>query len=380
LGIILFGIAIFLPLFDFKPNRIGLGFTLSTQNIFNLNFIYLIIVILLIWISLLEAKRGIQILKALFPQLIFLFPWIMIFLLLKNPKIIPSNLEWKILSPSGGFWLFILSSWIMQYALKHEIRKKYIINIFQLCSIFIIILLGITGNLSQFSLLMEFINRRETVLFQLGNHIQLTLIITISATLLGISLGILAWKFKKSEKPIFLLINSIQTIPSLALFSFLIAPLAFLSAAFPLLKEMGIKGIGRTPAIIALTLYAILPILRNTFTSFAVIDENIKEAGKGMGMTKFQLLFKIEFPISIPIILRGIRTAAVQTVGNITVAALINAGGLGIFIMQGMTQAALDLVLMGTIPIVFLAIITDRLMKGIEKWATPKGLKERGND
>ncbi|HUX12686.1 MAG TPA: ABC transporter permease, partial [Spirochaetia bacterium] len=170
-------------------------------------------------------------------------------------------------------------------------------------------------------------------------------------------------------------VNGIQTIPSLALFGIMIAPLAWLSREFPVLRQLGIQGIGNAPALIALTLYALLPITRNTYTSLSIIDRAVTDAATGMGMGRLQLLRFVEVPLSLPIILGGIRISAVQAVGNTAVAALIGAGGLGAFVFQGLGQAAPDLILLGVFPIILLAVLVDRLMKFLVDRLTPGGTR-----
>jgi osmoprotectant transport system permease protein len=163
--------------------------------------------------------------------------------------------------------------------------------------------------------------------------------------------------------------------PSLALFGILIPLLATVTMKFPILAEMGIRGIGAAPAIIALTIYSLLPVARNTYTGFATVDPSAIEAGTGMGMTPFQLLFRVEIPIASPVILNGIRVALVQAIGLTAVAALIGAGGLGVFIFQGLGQAANDLILLGAIPTIFIAVVVDSVMNVMVMVLQPKGLK-----
>ena len=187
-------------------------------------------------------------------------------------------------------------------------------------------------------------------------------------------LDIWATRSTHAEKPIFFIANITQTIPSLALFGLLIAPLSALSFAFPTLREIGIRGVGDTPAIIALTIYSLLPIVRNTYVGLRQLDIAVIDAGIGMGMSRAQVFRKIEVPLAAPLVLEGVRTASVQSVGLAAVAALIGAGGLGWFIFQGLGQAATDLILLGAIPIIILALIVDNVMRTIVRLATPKGL------
>ena len=189
--------------------------------------------------------------------------------------------------------------------------------------------------------------------------------------MIGIPLGIWAFRSGRAEKPVFSVANGLQTIPSLALFGLLIAPLAFLSRQFPFLRSIGIRGVGNTPAIIALVLYGLLPVVRNTFIGLKSIDRGVVDAGRGMGMSRRELLLQVQVPIALPIILTGVRITAVQTIGNAAVAALIGARGLGNFVFQGLGQAAPDLIVLGVIPIVFLAVLVDRGMDAVIRAMNP---------
>ena len=180
----------------------------------------------------------------------------------------------------------------------------------------------------------------------------------------------------KIEKPIFFIANITQTVPSLALFGLLIAPLSALSFTFPSLREIGIRGVGDTPAIIALTIYSLLPIVRNTYVGLRQVDTAVIDAGIGVGMSRTQVFRKIEVPLAAPLVLEGVRTALVQSVGLAAVAALIGAGGLGWFIFQGLGQAATDMILLGAIPIIVMAIIVDAIMRTMVRLVTPEGLTE----
>jgi osmoprotectant transport system permease protein len=150
-----------------------------------------------------------------------------------------------------------------------------------------------------------------------------------------------------------------QTIPSLALFGFLIS-LPFLG------------GIGARTAIVALVLYSLLPVIRNTFSGIAGVDPAIKEAGRGMGMTSGQLLFQVELPLAISVIFAGIRIAMVLSIGTATIAAAIGAGGLGEYIFRGLSTVNNTLILAGAIPAALLALLADAFLGWIEKALAPR--------
>jgi len=190
-------------------------------------------------------------------------------------------------------------------------------------------------------------------------HIQLVFISMLIAILIGIPLGILITRKKVFKGPVLGIANILQTIPSLALLGFMI----------PLF------GIGIKTAVAALFLYSLLPIIRNTYTGIKDVDSSILEAAKGMGMTDFQILFKVQLPLALNVIMAGIRTATVINVGTATLAAFIGAGGLGDFIFIGISRNIDALVLIGAFPAALLALVFDGLLGLLEKVTTPKGIK-----
>lgn len=189
------------------------------------------------------------------------------------------------------------------------------------------------------------------ILDQLLQHIGLTFISLLFAVIIGVPLGIFISRKRKFSAPVLGFTNILQTIPSIALLGFMI----------PLL------GIGPVPAIVALFLYALLPIVRNTFTGITEVDKTVVESAKGMGMTSNQILRKVELPLSIPVILAGIRTATVINVGVATLASYIGAGGLGEFIFGGIALNNTNMILAGAIPAALLAIFFDFVLSRIQK-------------
>ncbi len=197
------------------------------------------------------------------------------------------------------------------------------------------------------SLLMNFwkflVSHQREIFQQTLEHLELTVIALGIAVIIGVSIGVVLTRNQRYSPQVIGVVGVIQTIPSVALLGFLL----------PLL------GIGVTPAIVALFLYALLPIVRNTYTAIEEVDSSIKEAAKGMGMPDFQILFKVELPLAIPVIFAGIRTAAVTTVGVATLCALIAAGGLGEFIFRGIALNNVNMMLAGAIPAAALALLLD---------------------
>jgi osmoprotectant transport system permease protein len=196
-------------------------------------------------------------------------------------------------------------------------------------------------------------NTREVVGL-VGEHLLLVLVSTAIAVAIGVPLGILLTRRPAWRGPVLGLASIFQTIPSLALFGFLI-PLPFLG------------GIGARTAIVALVVYALLPIVRNTYVGISGIDPAVREAARGMGMTDGELLRLVELPLSAGVILAGIRVATVVGVGTATIAAAIGAGGLGVYIFRGVAVVDNTLILAGAVPAALLALGADGLLGMLER-------------
>lgn len=194
----------------------------------------------------------------------------------------------------------------------------------------------------------------------LGEHVALVAVAVGVAVSVGVPLGILATRDRRVETAVLGVANVLQTIPSLALFGFLI-PVPF------------IGGIGARTAIVALTLYALLPIVRNTHAGIRGVDPALREAGRGMGMTDRQLLARVELPLAAGVIVAGVRVATVISVGIATIAAAIGAGGLGVYIFQGLAMVDDTVILAGAVPAALLALAADGLLGWLARWLTPPG-------
>lgn len=197
--------------------------------------------------------------------------------------------------------------------------------------------------------------RRDDILASLIRHIWLTGVSVGIAAAIGITLGILMTRFHKMASPTLAAAGIVQTIPGIALLGLMI----------PLF------GIGVVPAIVALSVYAVLPIVRNTYTGIAGVDPSLTEAGIGMGMTDRQLLLLVQLPLALPVMMAGIRTATVISVGVATLASPIGAGGLGDQIFQGIHMVDNNMIFAGAIPAALLALVLDGLLALIEKKLTP---------
>lgn len=186
-------------------------------------------------------------------------------------------------------------------------------------------------------------DRREFFITLTLQHLQISLIAIVAAMIIGLALGICISRYHRSSGIVLGLTNLIYTIPSIALFGFLIP----------------FSGIGNTTAIIALTVYALLPMVRNTYTGITGIDREIIEAARGMGSTPFQILYRVQLPLAFPVILSGLRNMVVMTIALAGIAAFIGAGGLGVAIYRGITTNNATLTVAGSVLIALLALLTD---------------------
>lgn len=219
-----------------------------------------------------------------------------------------------------------------------------------------------SGAWNALSIVMEYASRAPAFWQEARTHLLLAFGSVLLATAIGVPLGIASYKFSALRPSALNLLNIIQTIPSIALFGVLIAPLAWAAANIPGARAIGISGIGMAPAMVALTAYALLPVVANTLVGLTGLPQATVEAARGMGMTWRQRLLQVELPLAFPVILTGIRIVLVQNIGLATIAALIGGGGFGVFVFQGVGQTAIDLVLLGAAPTVALAFAAAVLL------------------
>ncbi|HTO77571.1 MAG TPA: ABC transporter permease [Thermoanaerobaculia bacterium] len=207
-----------------------------------------------------------------------------------------------------------------------------------------------------------FWERRAEIAALTGQHVVLVLVSTALAVAIGLPLGIALTRRPKLAKPVLAAASVIQTVPSLALFGFLI-PLPLLG------------GIGARTAVTALVVYALLPILRNTYAGITSVDPATVEAATGLGMTRGERLRLVELPLALPVVLAGVRIAAVVSVGLAAIAAAIGAGGLGVLIYRGIATVDNRLILAGALPAALLALVVDGALGWLERrdssWRTP---------
>ncbi len=274
-------------------------------------------------------------------------------------------------SLGGAFWLVLVASALAIAESLRRFRSAIWLHSLVGLGIFVVLAgLAARGWFNDLSLVHEWSIRRDEYNLALVRHIVLVLVSLALALAIGVPLGVLASTRPERSGRIFSVLNLIQTVPSIALFGLLIGPLTMLSDWLPLLRTLGVRGIGFTPALIALTLYGLLPVARNTEAGLKSVPPSAIDTARGMGMTPFQIMAWVSIPLGLPVLLAGLRIVTVQLVGLAVVAALIGAGGFGSFVFIGLGQTATDLVLLGALSAILLALAADILLRLLTLAAT----------
>ena len=272
-------------------------------------------------------------------------------------------------SLGAGFWLLLLLSALALADAVQRLRlgawAKLLVAIAVLLPM---VYWGSNGGLESLSLAKEYRNRQDVFDAALARHLQIVVATLLPTLLLALPLGLAAQRGWPVARRLLTALGVVQTVPSIALFALLIAPLGALAAALPGLATWGLSGIGLAPAVVALTLYALLPVARSTAAGFGVVPQPVVDAARGMGLSASQVFWQIELPLALPLLLAGVRVCTVQTIGLAVVAALIGAGGFGAIVFQGLLSSALDLVLLGVLPVVALAWLADALFGAGIAW------------
>ena len=259
-------------------------------------------------------------------------------------------------APGAGFWLLLAALGLLATDAITRMRPGPGVRVLLLA-----LFLGLAGlalahgTFDNVSVMREYAVNAAAFAAAARQHILLSLGSLGAAVIVALPLGVFCHRVPRLQPGVLSALNIIQTIPSIALFGILMAPLGALAAHVPLAAAVGIRGIGAAPAVLALFLYSLLPIVANTVAGLKRVSPATVEAALGMGMTRWQTLMSVELVLALPVILTGIRIVLVQNIGLVTVAALIGGGGFGTFVFGGIGQAATDLVLLGAIPTVVLA-------------------------
>ncbi|MGX5841418.1 ABC transporter permease [Mesorhizobium sp. ArgA1] len=288
----------------------------------------------------------------------------------------PTGNTFARISPASGFWLLIFAFTLLLADVLTRLNLSPLarVGVLVIAALAIGVLL-VSGLWDSLSILKEYANRADSFWAEGSKHITLALGSLAAAVIVGLPLGILCHRVERLRAGVLNVLNIVQTIPSIALFGLLIAPLGWVAAHVPGAAALGIRGIGTAPAFVALFLYSLLPVVANTVVGLAGVPRAANDAARGMGMTDRQRLFGVEFPLAFPVILTGIRIVLVQNIGLATIAALIGGGGFGVFVFQGVGQTAMDLVLLGAVPTVALAFAAAIILDAMIEMTASKSVR-----
>lgn len=355
------GVLFGLPLVSVQPNRImpGEGVSLWSVGAPWLPLAMALPILLLARLAWHPTYKNLSASLALLTLSLALLPWALV---MAATQLIEPGMTAARLAIGPGLWALLFLLLLMQLELTSRLALtpplRWGLLLIPLLSL-LVALVG--GGLDSLALMQEYHGRSAAFHAALRYHMILVAAVVGISLPLSVGLALVMRRWSLSRRGILGTLSTLQTIPSLALFGLLLAPLAMLAARYEWLAELGVRGIGWAPALIALVAYSLLPMTRNTFVALDEVSAGIIESARGMGMSPAQIFWQVRLPLGLPVMLEGVRITAVQAIGLAAVAALIGAGGLGTFIFQGLGQAAMDLVLLGALPIIVIAMLVDGL-------------------
>ena len=269
-------------------------------------------------------------------------------------------------SVGGGAWLVLAGVGIAWFQGSRTSGSRRASALGVIAALALVLAAGLVGGLSATSIAIEYRNADNFWLLA-ERHVLLSVGGMGLGALLGVPLGIVSARLRPVRSIAIPVVSVIQTVPSLALFGLLMIGLTALA----------LPSIGTVPTLIALTLYSLLPIVRNTFLGIAGVDPAIVDAGQGMGMSRGELLLRVELPLALPLVLEGLRQALILTIGIAAVMAIGGAQDLGTIVFDGIGSVANDKVLLGAVPMVLMAIVADQTMRALEGVVVSPGIRER---
>ena len=266
-------------------------------------------------------------------------------------------------SPAAGFWCLLLVLMLLMADALASLGPGPVAR----AGLLVLLLsalaaIGWSGALSDLSILHEYRSREDAFRAATLRHLGLAFGSLAAAAAIGFPLGILCQRRPRLRGAVLPMLSFLQTIPSLAMFGIMMPILGWIGANVSGARELGIAGIGFAPAFVALLLYSLLPVVANTVAGLDATPAATLEAARGMGMTDAQRLARVELPLGAPVILAGLRIVLVQNIGLAVIAGLIGGGGYGTFVFQGLNQTAADLILLGALPTVLMALVSAIVM------------------
>lgn len=345
-----------------SESRVGKKIGISAGNSLGSNFIPLVIMTIIIMVLILKKGESekLNFITGLIASITF---GLVVLFAGQSTNVIESTSSNFRISMGVGFYLFLVCMYAIEVKCNQFIQKEWKKYLIIGTGLVLTVVWIKLGQLDGLSIMIEYYSRQVQFHKEFLNHIKISLSVVICGAIIGIPLGCLAFKKKTLGKFITSILNIIESIPSLALICALMLPLALVSNKVLFLQKIGFSGIGATPVFFALLFYSLFQIVHSMYGALKVVDKQYIESARAMGMSGISIFIKIELPIILPVIISGIRVSLIQTISGATVGAYAGFGGLGMFILAGNSGFAIDLILLGTIPIMGLIFTFDFLLK-----------------
>lgn len=356
-------VILFLNQFMFRSNaRIGEKEGLTAGECLGANYIILIAITVLLFVSVIlkKDKENLNFVAGIIASVCF---GCVILFCGQAANVVEVPQPNGRLSMSLGSYLYIVLAYLVEVKCNEYIQKKWKRFLVVVLGLLIMAAVFLMGQLDGLSVMKEYGTYQDQFAEYFRNHISMSFGVVICGVLFGVPLGWVAYKYAKPGKVINTILNTIESIPSLALICVMMFPLSWLSNQFPILRDMGIAGVGATPVFCALFCYSLFQIVNSMYGALKVVNKQYIEAARGMGMTTLQIFSKVELPIILPVVISGIRVSLTATILGVTIGSYIGYGGLGRFILQGLNGFAIDIVMLGTIPIMGMVFLFDFVLK-----------------
>lgn len=377
LGVLLIIAGFWIPLAEIRPNRVQKGVAFTFADVAGQRLtLFLLAFLLTIGLWWLQSRQKRSFALRAITCSAMMIPSAAVYLacrsqetqqLIQTLGMDPESLR---ISLKAGFWILLSGVTLLLGAGIDQNQQTKNIKISLMLMLLIAVILS--SRLIELSLVKEFLNVQAMWLNELIRHTWLSIGSVAVGIIPGMIIGYKSFKTPKLKSWLMGFVNGVQVIPTVSLLGLLMIPLSYAAAQWTVLREVGISGVGAAPAFIALLLYSLLPISLNTLAGLNQIETSVQESAIAMGLSHRQLLWRVQLPLAVPVILSGIRTALTQSVGNTILAGLIGGGGMGSLIFLGLSQSASDLVILGTIPVVALAFLIEMIFLPMEQMTLKK--------